>query len=42
MKRINKELYSHVCNNVESMKEFIRLNKLKQKDITCVIVVWEE
>ena len=35
-------LYSEVVNSPKSAEEFLKMNKIAQKDIKCIVVVWEE
>jgi hypothetical protein len=35
-------IYSEVVDTPEHARAFIKLNKIKQKDIRAIIIVWEE
>ena len=35
-------IYSEVVDSLESANKFLELNKIKQKEIKMIIVVWEE
>lgn len=34
-------LYSEVVDSLESAREFLDLNKIEQKEIKCIVVVWD-
>jgi hypothetical protein len=38
----NHYRFSEVLDSPESLKEFLELNKIKQKQIVAVVVVWDE
>jgi hypothetical protein len=41
-KNKNKLILSEVVDTPESAKEFIKLNKIKQKQIRAIVIVWDE